>query len=166
MPSRGVADIFGNCAGMAKDLRREAPRRWSDEIDGIRWLGRLIDKTRATLAGTLGAYLYGQSPIDRSFLRALGLGHRAFAEIVAQSPEDAAVVAALAARDPGSLLRARAWSATLPQRQGVFLFILDVDDGYVRGPWRALKIPANIASYAVTWSAKRLWPSSVKEVSR
>lgn len=151
---------------MAKDLRRDAPRRWSDDVDGIHWLGRLIDKTRATLAGTLGAYLYGQSPIDRAFLRQLGVGHRAFADIVAAAPDDAAVVAAFAARDPDALVRARAWSASLPQRMKFMLFLIDLDDGYVGGPMRALKYPANAVSYALTWSAKRLWPSRVKEGSR
>lgn len=151
---------------MAKDLSRVAPRRWSEEVDGIRWLGRLIDKTRATLAGTLGSYLYGQSPMDRSLLHELGIGHRAFAEIVAAAPDDARVVAALAARDPESIARAHRWSESLPARQRLFLFILDVDDGYVEGPWRALKVPVNIASGALAWAVKRLWPSRVKEGSR
>lgn len=166
MHPRGVRRFSLQLLGMAKDLRREPPRRWSDEIDGIRWLGRLIDKTRATLAGSLGAYLYGQSPIDNAFLHQLGIGHRVFADIVAAAPDDHSVLAVLAQRYPEGLVRARAWSETLPRRMPVWLFVLDLDDGYIAGPWRALKVPANAVSYAITWSAKRLWPSRVKEGSR
>ncbi|MDP9111911.1 MAG: DUF5069 domain-containing protein, partial [Candidatus Eremiobacteraeota bacterium] len=77
---------------MSEDLTAGPPRRWTRELDGIRWLPRLIDKTRAALAGTLGDYLYGQSPVDRALLRALGLGYRDFTAIVMQSANDDAVI--------------------------------------------------------------------------
>jgi hypothetical protein len=118
----------------------------------------MIDKTRAALAGTLGPYLFGQSPMDRECLRVLGLGHRAFAEIVAQVPGDDAVLAAVAARDPHALQRARAWSDELPQRHAAFLRVLDIDDGY-DDAWRALKPLANMLSFVLTWTVKRLFPS-------
>lgn len=142
-----------------RDLRREPPRRWSDEVDGIAWLPRLIDKTRAALAGTLGPYLFGQSPMDRECLHVLGVGHRAFAEIVAAAADDAAVLRALDARDPQALARARAWSASLPVKHGAFLKLLDIDDGYAGAGMRALKPLANALSFALTWSIKRLFPS-------
>ncbi|MGB8519688.1 MAG: DUF5069 domain-containing protein, partial [Candidatus Tumulicola sp.] len=75
-----------------RDLHAGPPRRWSEEIDGICWLPRLIDKTRAALAGTLGDYLFGQSPMDRALLRALGLSHREFAAIVRAAAGDDAVL--------------------------------------------------------------------------
>ena len=79
----------------AKDLALGPPRRWSESLGGILWLPRLIDKARAALNGTLGTYLYGQSPMDRGLLDQLGLSHRAFAVIVKNAADDDAVLAAL-----------------------------------------------------------------------
>jgi hypothetical protein len=144
----------------ARDLRVVPPRRWSDRLDGIYWLPRAIDKARAALGGTLGTYLFGQSPVDRELLGALGLSHQAFAEIVARSPDDDAVLAALTSRDPASLRRARDWSGTLAKRLGPFRWILDVDDGYVGTRLRA---PIAVAANVVSRAAKRLWPSRAAE---
>ena len=142
------------------DLRAGPPRRWNETIDGVPWLPRLIDKTRAALNGTLGAYLYGQSPVDRSLLRVLGLGYRSLAEIVAAAPDDAAVIAAIAERDPQALARARVWGAGLGRRHRWFLTLLDIDDGY--SPHLRLLRPAITAcANAVTWTMKRIWPSRV-----
>jgi hypothetical protein len=145
----------------ARDLRTSPPRRWSVALSDIYWLPRLIDKTRAALAGTLGDYLFGQSPIDRSLLRELGLSHREFATIVRRAgDDDGAVLSELTSRDPGSLERARAWSKGLPERYGLFLWFIDVDDGY-RGTW--LRTPVVVAATAVSRAAKRLWPSHAAE---
>jgi hypothetical protein len=141
------------------DLRREAPRRWSEEIDGVVWLPRLIDKTRASLRGSLGAYLYGQSPVDTNFLRALGLGHRAFAEIVAAAPDDRAVVDALLRRDASCMDRGRRWTATVTAlpRWRAFFYGLDLDDGYAPGMhW--CKPFANPLTHGITWLLKRIFP--------
>lgn len=149
----------------AKDLRIEPPRRWSERAGDIPWLPRLIDKTRAAHAGTLGAYLFGQSPMDRSCLRALGLRHREFAEIVASARDDGDVLSAIEAACPGALERARAWGERLPRRHRVFLLCLDLDDGYVR-PLRFLKPPINALTFALTWAIKRLWPARAPERAR
>jgi hypothetical protein len=143
----------------APDLRHGAPRRWDSELDGIRWLPRLIDKARAAQAGTLGTYLYGQSPLDRSLLRALGSRYRDFSEIIASTSTDSDVLAALIARNPNAVESGRAWSATLHRRQRLFLFVLDVDDGRISGPLRHLKGPSNVLSDALTWTVKRVWPA-------
>lgn len=145
-----------------RDLRREAPRRWNEELDGIIWLPRLIDKTRAAIAGTLGPYLFGQSPIDREFLRELRMGHRAFAQIVADAPDDSAVLAAIAQRDPQALESARAWSTRAAQKHATFFRVLDIDDGYAPG-LGSLKGVANALSFALTWVVKRLSPSRALE---
>ena len=144
----------------ARDLRTGAPRRWTETLDGINWLPRLIDKARAAHAGSLGAYLYGQSPIDRSFLHTIGISHASFARIVKEAPDDTAVVWALAAHDPQSLDRARAWSTRLKHQQRLFLFVLDVDDGYAGGIWKRIKPAVNAAANGLTWTMKRLWPSN------
>jgi hypothetical protein len=116
----------------------------------------MIDKVRAAQAGTLGLYLYGQSPMDRACLRALGLGHRSFAEIVANAPDDRAVLAAIAARDSQALDRGRAWGARLPRRHRAFLAVLDIDDGYASAS--GMRSVVNVSANAISWLAKRLWP--------
>lgn len=144
------------------DLRRESPRRWSEEIDGVMWLPRLIDKTRASLRGTLGAYLFGQSPLDREVLRTLGVGHRAFAEIVAVASDDSAVVDGLLRRDAFAMDRGRRWSATARRRHGAFFYALDLDDGYAPGMGWCKPI-ANPLSYGITWVMKRIFPNRPTE---
>ena len=139
-----------------RDLQSSPPRRWSEQLDGIYWLPRLIDKTRAALAGTLGGYLFGQSPMDGALLRALGVSHRDFAAIVLGAPDDEAVLASLASRDSTALERARAWSAKMPRRNGLFLWFLDVDDGY-RASW--LRAPIALGADGISRAAKWLRPS-------
>ncbi|MGR4064447.1 MAG: DUF5069 domain-containing protein [Vulcanimicrobiaceae bacterium] len=141
-----------------KDLNRRPPRRWNETLDGIRWLPRLIDKTRAALAGCLGDYLFGQSPVDRGLLTAMGLGHRAFAQIVVGADDDEAVLAALKERSPDDLAAARAWSDALPRSQRYLLPLLDLDDGYTGGAWGLLRLPCNAAAWVVAKGAKTLMP--------
>jgi predicted PurR-regulated permease PerM len=120
---------------VAKDLRVEAPRRWSEELGGIRWLPRMIDKARAAMRGKLGDYLYGQSPMDRSFLRAIGLSYKEFSAIVRQAGnDDDRVFALISERAPHGLNLVRRWSDELPKRYRFFLYLIDVDDGYVEAP--------------------------------
>ena len=115
----------------AKDLSANPPRRWNEELGGIRWLPRLIDKARAAMKGSLGDYLYGQSPIDRGLLIALGLKYRDFTGIVRSAgDDDEAVLKALEKRDPQGVARARAWSERLPSRYRSLLFLIDLDDGH------------------------------------
>lgn len=123
----------------ALDLRTTPPRRWSDELGGIRWLPRMIDKARAAMKGTLGDYLYGQSPMDRSLLRALGLTYQDFTRVVREAgDDDARVLQILEERSPDGLQLARRWSEQLPRRRA-FLFIIDLDDGYYGGPLQAIR---------------------------
>lgn len=143
-----------------KDLRAGPPRRWNERLDGICWLPRMIDKARAAMAGTLGDYLYGQSPMDHALLKELRLSHREFAAIVRDAPDDAAVVGAIAAHDPVSLDRARAWSGRMARKLGWFLWCLDADDGYRS---TALHAPIAVVANAVSRTAKRLWPSRAAE---
>jgi predicted PurR-regulated permease PerM len=115
----------------AKDLRKEPPRRWSDDLGGVRWLPRLIDKARAAVAGTLGDYLYGQDPLDRSLLRALGIDYRTFTGIVRKAGcDDEKVLELLLDRVPHGLDLAHRWSDDLPKRYRALLFLIDGDDGY------------------------------------
>jgi hypothetical protein len=129
----------------APDLRVAAPRRWSDSLEGIRWLPRLIDKTRAQRAGTLGSYLFGQSPVDSEVLSVLGTDYATWARIVAQEPDDAALMVRLRAEFPDGLVRLRRWSDELPVKRRTHMLVLDFDDGYLETPLsRALRLPVRV----------------------
>lgn len=139
-----------------RDLRFVPPRRWSEQVSGIRWLGRLIDKARASNHGCLGDYLYGQSPMDHRLLRQLRLSHGRFAELVAGAADDEGVVRAIGERDPAALERARAWSVRLPAKHRLFFWFVDLDDGYRRSKW--LRPLVNFLANRIARTAKRLWP--------
>jgi hypothetical protein len=140
----------------ATDLRAGPPRRWNEKVAGIYWLPRLIDKARACVGGTLGDYLYGQSPMDRGLLRQLHLSHSALAEIVKTAFDDGAVVSAIEARDSTALDRARAWSERLPSEHRLFFWFIDLDDGYRRGGWYVA--PVRVMANGISRTAKRIWP--------
>jgi hypothetical protein len=148
----------------APDLVAVPPRRWSEKLGGIAWLPRLIDKARAALNGTLGGYLYGQSPMDAGLLKQLGLSHKAFAVIVKNAPDDDAVLAALIAHDAAAVERTRRWTdVELPNRHRLFLFLIDLDDGYLGGSAQKMKKAVNAGSNVFTALVKRVMPSNAIE---
>jgi len=57
----------------AKDLTHEFPRSPLEELGGLPWLPRLIDKVRALQAGTLGGYTAFPCGGDRHFLGVVGV---------------------------------------------------------------------------------------------
>lgn len=144
----------------APDLRANPPRRWSDELGGVRWLPRMIDKARAAMKGTLGDYLYGQSPMDRSLLRALGISYKDFTRMVRESGgDDQRVLAALEERCADGMELARRWSERLPRRR-MFLFVIDLDDGYNGGPLHAIRgLIRMLYGWLVRWIRYR-WPAT------
>ena len=151
----------------ARDLTVVPPRRWSESLGGITWLPRLIDKARAALNGTLGGYLFGQSPMDRGLLRQLGVSHREFAVIVKNASDDDAVLAALTERDPAAVERTRRWTEIeIPHRHRLFLFLMDFDDGYLPGWARAFKKTANVGTNAFCALVKRAMPSNAIQRAR
>ena len=140
----------------APDLRVRPPRRWSEELDGVKWLPRFIDKTRASQAGTLGSYLFGQSPLDADLLRQLGMGYTKFAQIVGDAPDDAAVLAALRAHDPQRFEATRLWSQTgFVKKWGWIVPALDVDDGYVKTWYSPI---VRYVGNLIAGAAKRFFP--------
>lgn len=108
------------------------PRRWSAEIDGIRWLPRMIDKARMSASGALGSYLIGHSPVDKALLARLGLGTEAFVRIATGDADDARVLATLKSQPHYDDVRVRRWSDRFPQTYRLFIRLWDVDEGYVR----------------------------------
>ena len=65
----------------AKDLSKEEPAPMYATLAGYPWLPRIIDKARASAAGTLGDYYKYPCPIDQQFLESLGVDANAFREI-------------------------------------------------------------------------------------
>jgi hypothetical protein len=107
------------------------PRRWTVELDGIRWLPRLIDKARMSERGELGTYLLGHSPVDHALLTRLNVTTEEFAAIVRAAPDDDAVLAALRARGFDEA-RVRRWSDRFTSTYAMLIPMWDIDEGYVR----------------------------------
>jgi len=106
------------------------PRRWSIEIDGIRWLPRMIDKARMSASGKLGAYLIGHSPVDGALLRRLGLTTQEFVAIASAHADDASVLQML--RDRMDEGRVRRWSGNFERTYARYIWMWDIDEGYRR----------------------------------
>jgi len=82
---------------MALDLLTAFPRSGRERVGNYVWLGRMADKARAALAGTIGEYIY-PCPMDRGFLERLGVAPDEFTALVASGLDDAALAAALDTR--------------------------------------------------------------------
>jgi len=86
------------------DLTTRPPRATRDELDGIMFLPRAIDKVRSSLpGGKSGTYLslMGSVPtLSSLFYRCMGITHEAFTDAVAAAPDEAAIVAWLRPQIP------------------------------------------------------------------
>jgi hypothetical protein len=105
------------------------PPRWSVEVDGIRWLPRMIEKARMCQRGTLGAYLIGHSPVDAALLKRLNITTVEFVELVRGHPDDIGVLNALRARRFDEVA-VRRWSDAFPRRYALYITLWDLDEGY------------------------------------
>jgi len=75
---------------LALDLTKEFPRSPRETLGGYIHAGRLLDKCRAAVAGTLGEFHYN-CPLDRQFFDFTGIDHEAFKAFVATGADDTAV---------------------------------------------------------------------------
>lgn len=100
-------------------------------MDGIRWLPRMIDKSRMRESGALGPYLLGHSPVDRSLLERLAMTTDEFVALAAPRTDDASVLAALRARGIDEQ-RVRRWSDKFEDRFKAYIPLWDVDEGYTK----------------------------------
>lgn len=107
------------------------PRRWNVELDGVRWLPRMIDKARMRERGELGNYLLGHSPVDHALLTRMNLTTDQFADIVRNAPDDAAVLDAVRAHGWDEE-RVRRWSARFTSTYRTYIMLWDLDEGYLR----------------------------------
>jgi len=85
-----------NGLAAAKDLTTETPRGLDAELEGYAWLPRMLDKARATLAGTAGSYLFG-CPVDHTCMARLGIAPELVLDLAARHRDDHAVLDALRA---------------------------------------------------------------------
>jgi quercetin dioxygenase-like cupin family protein len=90
----------------AKDLTAQAPRGLDAELEGYAWLPRMLDKARATLAGTAGDYAFG-CPVDHTCMARLGIAPELVLDLAARHRDDHAVLDALRAH--GIPPAAEAW---------------------------------------------------------
>jgi len=73
------------------DLRNSVPRSPFAELQGFVWLPRMIDKARATAAGTQGEYHY-DCPLDQKFLAFYGLSAADFLDEIKTGATDGQLV--------------------------------------------------------------------------
>jgi hypothetical protein len=78
---------------MALDLTHDVPRSPFDQIDGIAWLPRVIDKARAYFAGTHGDYSPYPCPGDKGFLTYFRLDANALGEVIKGGASDDEIAA-------------------------------------------------------------------------
>jgi hypothetical protein len=101
----------------APDLRQRAPRSPRQQLGGFVWLPRLLDKGRATLAGTNGDYEYG-CLLDQRFLTFVALEPEALKAQLAAGKGDAEVLQWILEHSGRELSPAaiEAWSAQAEQQ--------------------------------------------------
>lgn len=99
------------------DLNRRAPRSPNNtDVYGTVQLARLIDKGRAFIGNTLGAYFYGEeSGIDRMTLGFLGVSPADFTEVLKTLSTDAEVEAWLKENYPKSEADIKAFNEKMTQ---------------------------------------------------
>jgi quercetin dioxygenase-like cupin family protein len=96
----------GKPAAAITDLTAHAPRGLDAELEGYAWLPRMLDKARATLAGTAGSYQFG-CPVDHTCMARLGVTPELVLDLAARYADDRAVLDALRAH--GIPPAAEAW---------------------------------------------------------
>lgn len=80
----------------AKNLAHEDLAPMDAKLAGYPWLPRMIDKARASQAGTLGTYYRYPCPIDKACLDLLGVDADTFREIAKEAVDGQAVIDQLA----------------------------------------------------------------------
>ncbi len=91
------------------DLTSGAPRSPYDEVGGITFLPRTIDKMRAHIAGTAGPY-NAKVGYSTSLFELFGVSADEFEQLVRDNPTDEGVLQALMARKSLSQAEIEAWN--------------------------------------------------------
>ena len=96
---------------VAKDFRdgTSFPRRGREALGDFLWLGRVIDKARATANRTQGGYLY-PCPMDRAMFQRWGVSPREFSAAIGEHADDPQMLSWLSARvTPDRVRAANEW---------------------------------------------------------
>lgn len=110
------------------------PRSGLDEIDGVVWLPRMIDKARRYIehgesSRRFDGYLYGENDfIDARALRFLRMSDSAFTSIVREHADDVEAGRVAIARSGRTQEQCRAFSAKLKRGMHGFA-LLEADEG-------------------------------------
>jgi quercetin dioxygenase-like cupin family protein len=80
----------------AKDLSVVEPEPFDCVLEGYAYIPRMLDKARATLAGTQGRFMFG-CPVDHTCMARLGVTPELVLELAAAHDDDRDVLAALQA---------------------------------------------------------------------
>src|SRR4051812_17136273 len=107
----------------ARDLTVEEPRPFGLELEGYAHLPRMLDKARATLAGTAGTYQFG-CPVDHTCMARLGVTPELVLDLAARHSDDRCVLQAL--RQHGIPVAHEAWFDAVAveeqlQEEGIYL---------------------------------------------
>jgi quercetin dioxygenase-like cupin family protein len=78
----------------AKDLTVEEPAPFDSVLEGYAYIPRMLDKARATIAGTNGNYLFG-CPVDHTCMARLNISPELVRELAGAHDDDHEVLAAL-----------------------------------------------------------------------
>jgi Domain of unknown function (DUF5069) len=97
----GVEHRTGKDVDTPMDLTLTPPRSPFDTLGGVRWLPRMIDRARASLAGTLGEYDY-PTVVDRMLFEFFKTDADAFLGAVRATPKDDDLLAWLLAARGGA----------------------------------------------------------------
>lgn len=112
----------------AKDLTAVEPEPFDCVLDGYAYIPRMLDKARATLAGTQGRYMFG-CPVDHTCMARLGIAPELVLELAAAHDDDRDVLSALQAH--GIPSAEDAWfdgQAVEDEVQEIYLRVRNVDD--------------------------------------
>jgi hypothetical protein len=101
---------------VAKDLTREPPRSPHAQVGGYVLLGRIIDKCRASLAGTAGEYVY-DAPMDRYFFDFARIDADALRDFVATGADDEAVGKWVRERSERNDTEVKLWNIQLKEKR-------------------------------------------------
>lgn len=113
-----AAPVSPVALSLAPDLSRRAPRSPRCRLGGYVHLPRLLDKTRAHIAGTPGEYHFN-CPIDRQFFDFTGVDAEAFRAAAAEGRSDGEMLEWVRghARHVRAEWEIEAWAAHQERRQ-------------------------------------------------
>lgn len=131
------------------DLTKQPPRSAREELDGIAYLPRAIDKIRAEFpGGNLGQYVVlgnDGATVTGRFYRATGITHSELVDAVKSAPDDAGVAVWLHARLSAKTIAD--WNDSYYQ----------TTIGHIKGPLRELCSSRTPAQKACP--KRRCWPT-------